>query len=230
MTKNTPIVSIPDNVVGYVKNMITRGELIPGDRLPSERQLSESLGVARMSLREAIKKLQCKGYVVVRRGKLGGTFISELSQPQAEWLSMMREQNEVLNDITALRVAIESHAAYLAAHNKMPSDLLVMEKAIQQQLDATHSSEFRLADSLFHEAIGKASGSVRLENAIREVRGEFFSPVDMFDFPKPIDEDNRQHQIIFDAIKVGDAEEARIAMRQHIENTSNEIFNLLYRG
>lgn len=67
-------VSVPQGVAEYVKGLIRRGELGPGDRLPPERQLAESLGVARVSLREAFKQLQEEGYIVVRRGKTGGNF------------------------------------------------------------------------------------------------------------------------------------------------------------
>lgn len=77
-----------------------------------------------MSLREAFKQLQEDGYIVVRRGgKTGGNFVTALSQPLAEWRRSMLEQEEELDDLTTVRVAMESHAATLAATRRTQDDL-----------------------------------------------------------------------------------------------------------
>lgn len=70
--------TLPQNVAEHLRILIHRGEVGPGDRLPAERELAEQLGVARMSLRDAIKVLQADGYVEVRRGARGGTFVTGL--------------------------------------------------------------------------------------------------------------------------------------------------------
>jgi GntR family transcriptional repressor for pyruvate dehydrogenase complex len=227
MSSEVTSVSVPQGVAGYIKGLIRRGELSPGDRLPPERQLAESLGVARVSLREAFKQLQEEGYIVARRGKSGGNFVTALSQPLAEWRRGMLERAEELDDLTTMRVAVECHAATLAASRRTQKDLDAMLAAIRQQASAANRTEFRLADALFHDAVAKAAGSRRLEEAIRRARGEFFSPADMLDHPDPVEEDQRQHQRVFEAIRDGDPARAHEAMQDHIENTRHEIRRIL---
>jgi GntR family transcriptional regulator, transcriptional repressor for pyruvate dehydrogenase complex len=223
-------VSVPQRVAEYIKGLIRRGELSPGDRLPPERELAESLGVARVSLREARKQLQDSGYLSVRRGKHGGTFVTALSQPLAEWRREMIDQAGELGDMTTMRVAVETHGALLAATQRTQQDLEAMENAIRVQATAQNRAEFRSADALFHEAVARAAGSLRLEVAIRHARSEFFSPADMLSHPEPVEEDQRQHRAIYEAIRDGDPQRASTAMREHIENTRTEIRRILGRA
>lgn len=227
MSNEVNSVSVPQGVAEYVKGLIRRGELGPGDRLPPERQLAESLGVARVSLREAFRQLQEEGYIVVRRGKTGGNFVTALSQPLAEWRRSMLEQEEELEDLTTVRVAMESHAATLAATRRTQKDLEAMVAAISQQAAASNRTEYRLADSAFHDAVAKAAGSKRLEAAIRNARSEFFSPADMLEHPDPVEEDQRQHRRVFEAIKDRAPLLAHEAMLDHIEHTRHEILRIL---
>jgi GntR family transcriptional regulator, transcriptional repressor for pyruvate dehydrogenase complex len=92
MNRVVTSMTLPQGVVEHLRTLIHRGEVGPGERLPSERELAEQLGVARISLREAIKILQDEGYVEVRRGSRGGTFVTELHRPVERWRSRMREQ------------------------------------------------------------------------------------------------------------------------------------------
>lgn len=72
MERQLTSMKLTEGVAEHIRGMIHRGELGPGDRLPPERELAEELGVARASLRAAIKSLEERGYVVVRRGSRGG--------------------------------------------------------------------------------------------------------------------------------------------------------------
>lgn len=226
MTNEVTAVSVPQGIAEHIKGLIRRGELGPGDKLPPERELAESLGVARVSLREAFKYLQDAGYITSRRGKSGGTFVTALSQPLAEWRRDVLEQDGELDDLTAMRVALESHAAALAAERRSQDDLDAMQTAIRQQAEASNRSEFRLADTTFHDAVGKAARSRRLAQAIRQARSEFFTSADLVRHPDPI-EDHQQHQDIFEAIRDGDPARASAVMCAHIENTRQELRRLL---
>ncbi|WP_353713646.1 FadR/GntR family transcriptional regulator [Arthrobacter sp. K5] len=230
MSSEVSAVSVPQGVAEHLRGLIRRGELSPGDQLPPERQLAETLGVARVSLREALKLLQDEGYLTVRRGKLGGTFVTALSQPLAEWRREMAAEDGELDDLTAVRVALESHAALLAASRRTQDDLDAMEASIELQATARNRSEFRAADATFHDAIARAAGSRRLEAAIRQARSEFFSPADMVNHPDPVEEDQEQHRAIFEAIRDSNAPRAAQSMRDHIENTRSEIRRLLKQG
>ncbi|MBT8162678.1 MULTISPECIES: FadR/GntR family transcriptional regulator [Arthrobacter] len=211
--------SVPEGIIDHLKGRIGRGELNPGDRLAPERQLAESLGVGRVSLREALRKLQEDGYLEVRRGKTGGTFVTDLDKPMAEWRKQMVARVGELDDITELRLAIETHAAALAAERRSDDDLKKLKAAITQQSQAANRGEFRQADSAFHEIIGGASGSVRLAQAARQARGEFFVPVEIGKYEDPVEADAQQHMAIYEAIRDGDAPRACQEMSRHINYT-----------
>ena len=157
MSGEVTYVSVPSGVAAYLKGLIRGGRLGPGDRLPPERQLAEFLGVGRTSLRDAFQLLQAEGYIVARRGMEGGNFVTTLSQPLAEWRRNVREVEGELDDLAAVRVAVECHAANLAASRRTQADLAAMLAAVGKQAAASNHAQFRLADASFHEAVAKAA-------------------------------------------------------------------------
>lgn len=215
--------TLTQGVAEHLRNMIHRGEVGPGDRLPPERELAEQLGVARISLREAIKLLVGDGYVEVRRGAKGGTFITELLRPVESWRARMREQSGAIEDIIDFRIALESHTARLAATRRTRQDLSVLRTAIRNLSMAKGRASFRLADSQFHGGLAAAAGNLRLENAIHSVRGELFSPHDLLTFVEPIEETTRDHEAICDAVGDRDADSAAAMMTEHIERTRQQL-------
>src|SRR3954451_14159986 len=72
-------------VSDYLRRIVHRGELGPGDRLPAERQLAVCLGGGRVTLREALQERETEGYLVRRRGVTGGAFVTDLGRPFAAW-------------------------------------------------------------------------------------------------------------------------------------------------
>ena len=178
LTPTTPRV-----ITEVIRGLIHRGELSPGDRLPPERALADQLGVARVSLRDALAQLQQEGYLVARRGARGGTFVTGLAEPRRRWLRRMRENFADLEDIIDYRIAIEAHAASLAARRRGQADLPAIEEAVRWRHGAPGVPSFRAADSAFHRAIAVAARSPRLEAAIDEARGLLFLPADALAHP-----------------------------------------------
>ncbi|WP_344981121.1 FadR/GntR family transcriptional regulator [Streptosporangium fragile] len=220
--------TVTEDVAERLRRLIHRGEISPGDRLPPERELAETLGVARVSLREAIKLLQGHGYVEVRRGARGGTFVTSLDGPYRQWMGQMREESSEFEDILDYRIAIESRAAALAATRRGESDLADQRMAIERMARATERSEFRLSDSQFHGAVARASGSRRLEAAIHYARGELFAHPDQMVYVEQIETCCRAHRLIYEAIADRDPWAAATAMEEHIEHTRLEIRELLF--
>ncbi len=223
MSRVVSSMTLTQGVVEHLRSMIHRGEVGPGDRLPAERDLAEQLGVARISLREAIKTLQDDGYVEVRRGARGGTFVTELQRPVENWRARMREQVGEIDDLVDFRIALESHAARLAARRRTRSDLTTLRAAIKNLIHVDGRAAFRFTDSQFHSGLARAARSVRLENAIHAARGELFSPHDLLVFEEPVEETRRDHQAIYEAVRDGHPEAAATAMRDHIEHTREQL-------
>ena len=215
--------TLPENVAEHLRNLIHRGELGPGDRLPPERDLAAQLGVARISLREGIKILRDSGYLDVRRGNKGGVFVTELTKPHALMRARLRDQADEIDDIIDYRIALESYAASLAARRRTPADLASMRRAIRDITRAGSRAAFRFADTQFHASVARAAGNVRLENSIHHTRGELFSPHDLLDFTEPVEESRVDHQAIYDAIREQRLQVAAGLMRDHIERTREQL-------
>jgi GntR family transcriptional repressor for pyruvate dehydrogenase complex len=215
-------------VAEHLRTLIHHGEIGPGERLPAERELAEQLGVARISLREAIKILQEDGYVQVRRGALGGTYVTELTRPLETWRNRMREQTGEFDDMIDFRIALETDAARLAATRRDRSDLTALRSAIKKLGQVDGRAAFRLTDSQFHGALAHAARNLRLENAIQSTRGELFSPHDLLPFVDPIEESRRDHQEIYAAVRDRDPDAAAQAMRTHIERTRHQLREIVF--
>lgn len=228
MARIVASMTLTQGVAEHLRSMIHRGEVGPGDRLPPERELAERLGVARISLREAIKLLVDDGYVQVRRGAKGGTFITELHRPVESWRTRMRDQVGAFDDIIGYRTALECHTARLAAAHRTREDLTVLRVAIKNLSRTGGRASFRLADSQFHGGLAAAAGNVRLANAIHAIRGELFSPHDVLAFVEPIDETLRDHQSIYDAVRDRDADAAAASMSEHIERTRKQLRDIVF--
>ena len=217
----------PESLAEQLRTLIHQGSLGPGDRLLPERELAEQLGVGRDSLREAIKLLQGSSYVVVRRGAHGGTFVTELEEPYARWLTSMREDLDELNDILDFRIALETRAAALAAVRRDDDDLASQRIAIHKLVEAQGRSSWRLADSAFHAAVAHAARNRRLESSIQYARGELFSPTDHLWFTELVESCQRGHQAVYEAINRRDPLGAAKAMEAHIEDTREELWVIL---
>ncbi|MFA3839515.1 FadR/GntR family transcriptional regulator [Streptomyces aureus] len=223
MDRGVTSTALPEGVAEYLRNLIHRGGLAPGDRLPPERELAQQLGVARLSLRAAIKILQDGGYIEVRRGQKGGAFVTELSKPFAEWRAKMQEHVQEIDDITEFRIALESHAASLAADRRTRADLTALRGAVADIAKSDGRGAFRSADSRFHDRNAHAARNARLESSIHAVRGELFSPHDLLDYAEPIQESRHDHQAIYDAIRDRRADRAAELMREHILRTREQL-------
>jgi DNA-binding FadR family transcriptional regulator len=228
MARPVTSTTLAQAVTDHLRTLIHRGEVGPGGRLPPERELAEQLGVARISLREAIKQLRAEGYVEVRRGATGGTYVTELSRPAAAWQARMRTQTGEIDDILDFRIALETETAVLAARRHEPGDLDVVGEAIASLHDVDGRTAFRQADSQFHLGLARAARSDRLAEAIEACRGDLFSPHDLLPFADPVEETLRDHQEIFDAVAARDADLATRSMREHLDRTRAQLRDIVF--
>lgn len=223
MTRVVTSMTITRGIAEHLRSLIHLGHVGPGERLPAERELAEEFGVARVSLREAIKILAQEGYVEVRRGAKGGTFVTELRRPAEDWRARMREQSGTIDDIIDFRIGLECQAARLAAQRRTRTDLNVLRAAVTNLDRVAGRASFRLTDSQFHGGLARAARSVRLENAIQSARGELFNPHDLLTFKEPVEETLRDHQAIYEAVRDRDPDTAAAVMAEHIERTRKQL-------
>ena len=209
-------------ILEQIKENIIDGNLKSGDRLPSERQWAEQLGVSRATIREAIRALEMIGLVKCQQGE--GNFIAAdyedtLTQPLTImfWLSKAK-----ISQIQELRRALETESAKLAAKHMTPERYERIEKiskAIETETDESIRADL---DKQFHYEIAMASENIMIKNVllssasliealIKDIR------IAILDDPLRGPLIDQQHQNVLLALKNNDPLKAAMAMSQHMD-------------
>jgi GntR family transcriptional regulator, transcriptional repressor for pyruvate dehydrogenase complex len=224
--------TITDQVAEQLRQLISCGEYKPGDRLPSERELATRLGVGRPAVREALRELKAHGLLVVGRGAQG-TNVAKLPAPSFtdHMAPLLGSGAERMAELMEIRSAVEIEAAGLAARRATMEDL--------HRLSILASGPARLLspedDAAFHAAIAQATHNALFEQVIRE-------PVDLlhdhmaailnayYAEPGGGIALQQQHEAIRRAIRAGDEQKARQAMRQHLDYVARGLAQLAGTG
>jgi DNA-binding FadR family transcriptional regulator len=212
-----------EETVERLLQAIKLGVVVPGDRLPSERDLAARLNVSRVTLREAIHALAEAGYVESRRGRYGGTFVNEqLPKPRrTPAKKLAQEFGEGLEDALVLRSALETGAAEAAAARELSAaEREHLERCLADTSAAT-LADYRRLDSRLHLAIAEVTGSPSLTSATADVRmrlNELLDAIPLLE--RNIEHSNQQHQAVVDAILAADPTQARQAMQEHLSGTA----------
>lgn len=165
--------ALTDEAMTQIKEMILRGDLSRGDRLPPEKELAEQLGLSRNSLREAVKALELMGVLDVRRGD--GTYVTSLEPALLlEVLSFGSDLHgyRALLDIFATRRVLEAHAAGLAAQFATAEQLQGMHAEIERGLQAPDVHELVEHDIRLHNLVAEASGNTFLSSLLASLSSQ----------------------------------------------------------
>ena len=211
-------------VTRQIEKLILRGILRPGERLPSERDLAEKLGVSRPSLREAVADLQDKGLLTTRAG--AGIYVADVlgSAFSPALIRLFAEHDEAVFDYIAFRRDLEGLAASRAARLGSDTDLrvigTVMDKMESAHTKTNPADEARL-DAEFHMAIIDASHNVVMLHMMRSMfqllrEGVFYNRKVMFKQRTTRGALLEQHRRINAAIQARDAEASREAVDAHL--------------
>jgi GntR family transcriptional repressor for pyruvate dehydrogenase complex len=204
-------------------------ELQPGDFLPSEARLAERLGISRLTVREATRALEARGYVELHKGRRPKILAPSGSLAGDFFRSSVRRDPSALLELLQIRRALEVHIAAMAATSAPRGALAAMDEAVaQMERDPEDQDAFHAADIRFHEALAAATGNTMLTQLIEQLaepllisrrqsyeghrrNGEGFGAV--------ID----AHRAILRAVQDGDAAAAANAMRQHLTATERDL-------
>jgi GntR family transcriptional regulator, transcriptional repressor for pyruvate dehydrogenase complex len=199
---------------------IRRGDFAPGDRIPSERELVETFGVSRVSVREAIRSLEALGQVTVQHGR--GVFVSDrrsgLGEPMARWLQLHRDETIELIDV---RAALDVLAVEKAVSRYRTSEIEQVEQAHDAFREAVESGapaeEIVALDGAFHLAIAEASGNRLLCDLLMDLTAYLTSHRHA-----ALADERRaasslaEHKLVVEAVLERDVERAREAMFAHL--------------
>ncbi|MCL5677399.1 MAG: FadR family transcriptional regulator [Firmicutes bacterium] len=215
-----------ENVIVRIKELIAQGQLAPGDKLPSEKELCETLGVSRTAVREAMSALQAQGLVEVRHGS--GVTIRRLDRTDlVEPLSLLLlTSQENLAQLLELRRAIEGEAAFLAAKRASTTDLGALTAAFQaMENEVRKGGSGANHDYDFHYAVARASQNdlfVKLLMVMADIfrAGLKQTAREATTSPAGSMAALEQHRSIWKAILERNGDTARAAMRSHLGNVS----------
>ncbi|MGG7643322.1 FadR/GntR family transcriptional regulator [Rhodovulum sp. YNF3179] len=212
-------------VIRQIEQLILRGILRPGERLPSERELADRMGVSRPSLREALSELQHRGLLTTRAG--AGVFVADVlgSAFAPPLIELFATHDEALFDYVSFRRDLEGLAAERAARLGSDTDLAVVD-AVLRKMEAAHgkrnpADEARL-DAEFHMAIIEASHNVVMLHMMRSMfqmlrEGVFYNRQVMFQQRTTREALLDQHRAINTALQARDPKAARAAVEAHLD-------------
>ncbi|MFW0783571.1 FadR/GntR family transcriptional regulator [Gordonia sp. CPCC 206044] len=211
--------SIGAEIVAHFERLISTGELAPGTRLPSERDLASSLNVSRTSLREAMHELEVKNMVARRPGR--GTVVTEPSTQANDLYDRISEAERTLRDVAELRETIEPRFAELAAHRITDSTLLALEAVLEATRQPLTQDESIKQDIAFHMLVAQASQN-RLLVSLGTLANEWTASTRALshaDAPsRRLSHDG--HQRIYECLLRRDPEAARQSMLQHLSDVA----------
>jgi DNA-binding FadR family transcriptional regulator len=212
-------------VADVLRRRIALGVYFPGKPLPSERQLAEVLGVGRATIRTAVRALSDEGLVVTKRGRWGGTTVTENGRRLRT--VERRDLRRDVRDVFEFRLLVEPAAAELAAKRGTTSARRQLLGLADE--DPTSIAGYRAQDSRFHLGIAAMSGNQLVLSSLETARADFFMWADAFydtewnpDLPLA-HQSVLQHRAIARSIVDAEPEVAKALMREHLEAAGEKI-------
>lgn len=229
MIINNEIQSTKKMIISSLKDLINFKNLELGDKLPSERMLSEKFNVSRGNLRDALQTLEYYG--LVKSIPQSGTFVADIG---------IIALNGMIDDILSLpapsfkelvetRIFLELKGVKLAAIRRTTDDLVRMENALKVYSDKFKAGEDAVQeDLLFHLAIARASGNPTLNTFMLKITPEI---INNFEKHHVCDKDTafigiEEHNAIIHAIRENDPDAAKDAMKKHFKALYQYCYNI----
>lgn len=211
-----------DQVFEQLKDLIFRGHLKPGERLMTERELAQHLGVSRPTVREAINKLVAVHLLDHRQGQ--GTFVNPptTSADKNPFAAVLNGQDASLMDLLEVRLGLECNAVALAARRASEDDIREIEKNVEDMAAAIKEGNLGSdADISFHMAIAYATKNVVQIHIMKSLYDLLFYGIQenlqhLYTEPINLDKVLQQHTDILNALRQHDPDEAYAAMKRHI--------------
>jgi GntR family transcriptional repressor for pyruvate dehydrogenase complex len=213
---------IYEQVFEQIRDLIFRSELKPGDKIPSERELTEQLDVSRVSVRNAISKLVVLGFLENRQGQ--GTFVCQTNSLDENPLAMaLKASDSSIKDLLEVRMGLECNAAALAAERADEEDIKILEGCINKIHERILLGRLGAeADVAFHMAIAFATKNPAQVHIMKNfydflMLGIKKSLMRLYEDPSGMQAIRDQHLKIVQAIRNRDPHKSYMAMKAHIQ-------------
>ncbi len=223
---------LTDVLYQRLASLIDEGDFVVGGRLPSETSLAQRFGVSRPLVREVLSRLRENGVIVSRKG--AGSFVQRPSTAAPEPNALTFAPSSSLAQVKKgyeFRIGLEGEAAFWAAQNRSAKSLADMQAALYRLEEAIEGRSVGVdADYDFHLAVARASANQFFEAVMISMRAPITFAINLsrsLSLTRPVERllaVQAEHVAIFQAIEAGDKIAAGSAMRRHIRNTCNKVF------
>ena len=221
---------IGDAVYGDLKAGILDGTYPEGGKLPPESSLCERYEVSRPVVREALARLRVEGLIASRQGS--GTFVRKpTARPDSDaGFAPVKNLNDI-HQCFDFRLSLEGEGAFHAARNREDTDIEAIERAMERFMNATESGTGGEADDFsFHIAIAKASHIYFFPSVMESMRQHIMvgmtlaEELSRFEPRERLGMVHAEHKAVLDAVRAQEPEQARRAMREHIDASRRRLF------
>lgn len=214
-----------EDIISQIEEAILSNKLHAGDKLPSERHLTEIFKVSRGTLREALRSLEQRKLIKIKTGVTGGAIVQEVDSSRvSESLDfLLRYQKITIAELTEFREQVEGIVAAVAAQKAGKKDIALLESLMSSignclQYDIDKWDEIFDLDKKFHMTLSGATKNRMYESVISTV----YDNINRY-FERYLSKDSKilkntykELSIVLDAVKKKDAELARVSMKNHI--------------
>jgi len=209
-----------DLIIRQIKNLLSSGQLKPGDRLPSERQLAERFGVGRTHVRDAIKKLEFYG--IIKTYPQSGSVISGLETSAMEGLitDILKLDNYDLYSLVETRFLLETDAARLCALRRTEENMAEIERAADNyERKIEEGSPAVEEDLAFHRAIAEGSQNMVLKSLLMTIMPDIMTNYTKFkvcDSNAKVSKAAIEHRQLVEFVREKNSEQAQQIMKEHL--------------
>ena len=217
-----------DKIIKQIKELISSGQLKPGDKLPSERMLSEKFGIGRTHVRDAIRKLEFYG--ILKTLPQSGTVVAGFGITALEGLmtDVLELENDDFHSLVETRVLLETNSAYFAAQRRNNDDIISIANALSKYEEIVNKGGDTVeTDLLFHLKIAEASKNSVLKSLMLIVTPDiltYFKENNVCSGNGPVSA-LEEHYKILEFIEKKDADAAKKAMKKHLQDILNFSIN-----
>ena len=228
LTKNDSQ-SVQKNIISKIRDLINYKNLEPGDKLPSERMLSEKFEVSRNNIREAIQKLEFYG--LLESIPQSGTFVANIGVIALNGMieDILRLEDPDFKSLVETRILLELKTVRLAALRRTEEDLEHLKETLDAYSEKALKGEDAVQeDLLFHLAIAKASGNSTMNTFMLTITPEIITNFEKYHV---CDKNQavigiQEHTDIYEAIKAQDPKLAKEKMKIHFKILYQYCYNI----
>jgi GntR family transcriptional regulator, transcriptional repressor for pyruvate dehydrogenase complex len=221
---------ISEEVLSQLKKSILRGVFKAGDKLPSERQLTEQFHVSRGVVREAIKALEVTGFVNIRQGPTGGAFVNEVNFDRfnSGFLDLYLAYKLTMPELIQFRLFVEPEVTRLATLNLNDAYRRRLEEAINAEREVFESHDQRMKKlSEIHFVLAEMCGNQLFEGMVNTIIKLTHQIVAVAELENPNSlHAIGAHDIIVEAVLSGNPKAARQTMLTHLQQFTQSLLDM----